>query len=322
MDIHKTTILFAPLVFCVPVLSWVEEDLRESKPMFHAEVDMVSISVVVTDRHRKPVTDLQASDFRIFEDGVEQTVAAFSSTEEPVSVVLALDTSGSVAVRMSRIQIEAVRFIRSLHSEDRVAILSFGGGVNLLDDFTCSRAVNANAIERTRAGGLTELYDAVWFALNDVLRPVKGRKAIVLFSDGVDSQSQKSSETQTEDLASKTFSPIYCIYFNTERDWPAAGRDPKYLGPIPPSPPSRREEYLRGRSYLACLSQSTGGLLLDALRTDDLGRVFQEIAKEISSQYSIGYYPVNQKRDGRFRSVLVMLKQPGLVVRTRPGYVF
>ncbi len=322
MDIRDTIPGPALLAVFIPILFAAGQDPNQSRPTIRAEVNMVSISVTVTDSNRRPVTDLRARDFLVFEDGVEQRIAAFAAADEPVSVVLALDTSGSVAVRMGRIQFEAARFLTSLHPDDAVAVLSFGGNVSLLEDFTRDTAASVGGVKRTSAGGLTVLYDAVWFALTDLLGPVEGRKALVLFSDGVDSQSLKASDRQTLDLANSTFAPIYCIYFNTERDWPSGKGHPINPGPIPPSPPSRREEYVRGRRYLTSLSQATGGLVLDAVRTDDLGRAFEQIARELACQYSIGYYPSNQKHNRKFRGISVKMKQPGLVARTRPGYVF
>ncbi len=301
-------------------------------------VEMVSLPVVVTDRDGKRITDLKKEDFKVFEDGVPQQIAGFAATDEPISVALLLDTSGSTEQKLAMIQNEAIVFVNNLHPDDSVAIMSFASDVNLLEDFSIDRDKNAYGIKETRAGGWTVLYEAVWLALEDVLKPVKERKALVLFTDGVDTASRKVSEKETLEQAKETYATIYSVYYNTEPDmytrgvqptvggYPLPGGGYPYPGstrpPIysPGGPGTTRGEYMQGRSYLQKLAEYSGGVVVDALEMRDIGAAFERIAKELGSQYSIGYYPSNSAHDGKFRKVEVKVTRPGLIARTKRGY--
>lgn len=302
------------------------------------EVEVVSLPVVVTTKDGKRVTDLTKDDFEVYEDGARQTISGFGTTDEPVSLLLALDTSGSVERKLGRIQDEAINFVDQLHPDDEVAVMSFAEDVQLLQDFSMDRERNAVAIKETRPGGSTVVYEAVWLGLEDVLKPKFERTALLLFTDGVDTASRKASEKETLELAKETRASIYSVYFNTERDVDRMSGGPRgrpripgmppviVLGPTPPvygpggGTGGAAEQYAIGRDYLARLSEYSGGMVYDALKMEDLGPAFKEIAQELASQYSIGYYSTNQKHDGKFRKVEVKVLKPGLVARTKKGY--
>jgi VWFA-related protein len=303
------------------------------------QVEMVSLPVVVATREGKRVTDLEQQDFQVFEDGVEQTIAGFAATDEPISVALALDTSGSTEQRLALIQKEAIQFVRMLHPDDSVAIMSFANDVSLLEDFSIDRDRNAYGIKETRPGGSTALYEAVWLALEEVLAPVRERKALVLFTDGVDTASRKVSNKETIEVAKETRATIYSVYYNTEWDarrprtlgGPTAGGIPlpypPVIGPLPPAAgpfppgPGVSGDYGAGRRYLEELSEFSGGMVFNALEMGDLSVAFEQIARELASQYSIGYYSTSTKADGKFRKVEVRVRKPGLVARTKKGYI-
>jgi VWFA-related protein len=297
------------------------------------KVDMVSLPVVVTTRDGKRITDLQKEDFEVFEDKVPQTIAGFEATDEPITLVLALDCSGSMERKLARLQNEAIRFVNLLHPDDSVAIMSFADDVTLLEDFSIDRKRNEYGIKETRSNGWTALYEAVWLGLEDMLKPVKERKALVIFTDGVDTASRRASSKDTMDLAKESQATIYSIYFNTESDMEMNRRSGGAVGGIPlplppvvvtgnPNPPgSSSSEYMQGRQYLTQLAQYSGGLLYDALKLEDLGPAFENIARELASQYNIAYYSTNTKRDGKFRNVEVKVRRPGLVARTKKGYL-
>jgi Ca-activated chloride channel homolog len=303
----------------------------DQETRIRVNVEMVSLPVVVTTREGKRVTDLVQEDFEIFEDGVPQDIAGFSPTDEPISVALLLDTSGSTEQKLARIQNEAIRFVKLLHPDDSVAVLSFANDVSLHEDFSIDRDRNARGVKETRPGGSTVLYEAVWLSLEEVLKPVQERKALVLFTDGVDTASRKVSMKETLEQARETRATIYGVYYNTEGDvrrgvfqGPTVGGYPLPGGPPVVNPPiygtGRYHEYAAGRDYLAKLAENSGGTVLDALAIDDIGPAFEQIARELASQYSIGYYSKNTKHDGKFRKVEVKLKKTGLIARTKKGY--
>jgi Ca-activated chloride channel family protein len=299
-------------------------------------VEMVSLPVVVTDQTGNHVRNLKKEDFRVFEDGVLQEIAGFAAVEEPISVALTLDTSGSTEFQLDRIRQEAMRFVRLLREEDSIAIVSFADEVKLLEPFNIYHKKNPDALRKLKPGGLSAVYEAVWLSIEQVLNLEYGRKALVFFSDGVDNRSETVTEEETLDLARKTESTIYCIYFNTDKD--RFKRMPSIIDPGLKSsgtpfaaqwPPikiptgrGKNPEYTAGREYLAKLAQYSGGLLVDASRIENLGAAFGRIAQELRSQYSLGYYPKDTKHDGRFRKVEVKVNRPGITARTKQGYYF
>ena len=294
------------------------------------QVEMVSLPAVVMTKEGHYVTDLEKEDFTVFENGVEQEIVGFAPTEQPISVALLLDTSGSTEQRLARFQNESIRFVNLLHPGDSVAVLSFSETVSLHEDFSFDRDRNARGIKETRPGGSTVLYEAVWLSLEDVLKPVEERKALVVFTDGVDTASHLVSRKETLELAKETRAAIYAIYFDTSRDpyrrstIPTAGGIPTVvLGP-PVYGPGRggasRREYARGKAYLGELAANAGGRVFDAMKMQDLGSAFAAVARELASQYSIGYYSSNEKRDGKFRKVKIKMKKKVLVARTKKGY--
>lgn len=303
----------------------------EPSQSIQVEVNMVSLPVVVTTRDGRRVSDLTRSDFQVFEDGVQQNITGFGTTDEPVDVLLAIDTSGSVEQKLGRIQDSAIGFVNELHPDDEVAVMSFASDVELQEDFSIDRERNATGIKQTRPGGSTVIYEAVWLALEEELKPVQERTALVLFTDGVDTASRKATMGETLDLAKETRATIYSVYYNTEADVrrsqqgtmsrPQFGRfPPVVVGPPIYGPGSGSMEYARGREYLGKLSEYSGGMVYDALKLEDLDAAFKEIVEELASQYSIGYYSTNAKHDGRYRKVEVKLNRPDLVVRTKKGY--
>jgi Ca-activated chloride channel family protein len=328
-SVSSTLCLFFSALLCFNAV-------RISAQAIRVQVDMVSLPVVVTDENGRYVTNLRSEDFKVLDDGVLQEIAGFAAVTEPVSVALMLDTSGSTEFQLERIRDEAILFVKSLKPEDSVAILSFADQVQLLEPFSIYQEKNPEAIRRIKPGGLSAVYEAVWLAIENVLKYEYGRKALVLFSDGVDNRSETVSREETLDLARRTESPIYCVYFNTDEDrykrmppiidpfveplqgfhwrsqWPPFGR--------PRGPGKKHPEYAAGYDYLGQLAHYSGGLLMDTKGMEDLRSAFQRVVRELSSQYSVGYYPNNLKHDGKLHKVEVRVNRPGLKARTRQGY--
>ncbi len=346
MVARKRHVAISASIGLAVVLSFSLEQSRAQKKKpeddqtIRVNVEMVSLPVVVSTREGKRIVDLKKEDFQVFEDGVQQTIAGFAATDEPVSVALMLDTSGSTEMELARIQNAAIDFVNQLHPDDEVAILSFSEDVRLQQDFSIDRDKNEYGIKKTRSGGCTVEYEAVWLALDEVLKPIQARKALVLFTDGVDTCSRKASMNETLELAKETNATIYVVYYNTESDvyqrsgaGPTVGGYPIPGGGVPPIigtrprvygpggiglPGSTGSDYATGHSYLVKLADSSGGLVFDGMK--DLSVAFGEVAKELASQYSIGYYSTNNKHDGKFRKIDVKVDKAGLVARTKKGY--
>lgn len=301
--------------FSLPAAAETQEpSTTPSLEPFRIEVDMVTLPVVVTTGKGEYITNLDRDDFIVLDNGIPQEIAGFANVEEPVSVALTLDNSDSMRKNSRIIQNEAIRFISFLRKEDRLAILSFNDDVELWESFSLYGKKNPLVIRKMEPKGLSAVYEAVWLALEQVLKHEYGRKALVLFSDGIDTRSQTVTEEETLDLARRTEATIYCIFFN-------AG-EKKRMGrlPVPGGGGETKAEYKAGREYLMKLSGFSGGALVDARKIGDLGSAFRLIARELSSSYSIGYYPGNLEKNGEFHRVEVKLKKSGYTARTKEGY--
>lgn len=327
---------------------------EEAPDTIKIDTTIVTIPVSVLDHTGKFVANLQKRDFKIFEDNVVQDITDFSSVEVPFNVVLLLDTSRSTAFRMEDIQRAAAAFTEQLRPDDKVMVVSFDDKVYVDSEFTNDRAKLRRAIYGTRTGGGTKLYDAVDLVLTERLEQIDGRKAIVLFSDGVDTTSKYANAPSTLDLVEESGVLVYPIRYETENQYRAGGpggrggnRGPVITNPFPfplpfpiplptPRQPGRRwpfgdpapqfprggspEDYRVGAQYMQDLADRSGARLYDADSLMNLDRAFNQVAEELRHQYSLSYYPSNAARDGSYRRIRVRVARPNLVVRTRDGY--
>ena len=165
----------------------------EAGDVIRVDTTLVTIPVSVTDRNGRYIPNLRKEDFRLWEDGVEQSVAFFASVDKPFSLVLMIDTSGSTRFRLEDIQDAAITFVNQLRQDDRVMVVSFDDQIRVLSEFTSDRYRLRDAIRQTQTGNGTRLYDAVDMVMNQRLSGISGRKAIVLFTDGVDTTSRHAS---------------------------------------------------------------------------------------------------------------------------------
>ncbi len=314
---------------------------------------LVTIPTSVIDRDGKFVPFLTKRDFKIYEDGVEQDIASFDSTETPFQVVLMIDTSNSTLFRLEDIQAAAAAFTDQLRRDDQVMVVSFDSRVRFLCEFTSDRDRLRRAIYETRTGGSTKLYEAVDQVV-DRLEQIQGRKAIVLFTDGVDTSSRRANYRNTVEKVEESGALVYPIRYDTEMDNSQGtfggrrGNPPIVTPPWPsPSPQGRRrwpfnpfvtyqfpqwpqgrgpapggssDDYRRGARYLQELAERSGGRLHEADSVRNLTDAFSRIAEELRHQYTLSYYPTNSKKDGSYRQVKVRVEGSGMIVRARDGY--
>ena len=314
----------------------------EAGDVIRVNTTLVTLPVSVMDRDGRYIPNLRKEDFRLWEDGVEQDVAFFSSVDKPFSLVLMLDTSGSTRFRLEDIQDAAITFVNQLRQDDRVMVVSFDDEVRVLSEFTNDRYRLRDAIRRTRPGDGTKLYDAVDLVINQRLNSVAGRKAVVLFTDGVDTTSRHASYSSNIRDAEELDALIYPVQYDTYMDmggagsgWPGAGRWPSspvdILGQILGGRNRRgggggvgtsKREYDLANRYLHELAERTGARSYEADSTQNLSSAFGNIAEELRRQYSLGYYPKKSAQAGERRQIRVRVNQPNLAVRTRDSYVF
>ncbi|MFN2493634.1 MAG: VWA domain-containing protein [Pyrinomonadaceae bacterium] len=305
---------------------------------------LVTLPVSVMDRDGRYIPNLRKEDFRLWEDGLEQNVAFFSSVDKPFSVVLMIDTSGSTRFRLEDIQDAAITFVNQLRRDDLVMVVSFDDDVRVLSEFTSDRYRLRDAIRRTRTGDGTKLYDAVDLVMNQRLNRVSGRKAVVLFTDGVDTTSRYASYASNIRDAEELDALVYPVQYDTYMDvtgsggsaWPGTTRMPtspvdilvQILGGINRGGGSRsgggsaRNDYEVANRYLTELSERTGARKYPADSNQNLSYAFANIAEELRRQYSLGYYPKTPTQAGQRRQIRVKVNQPNLAVRTRDSYVF
>ena len=298
---------------------------------------LVTVPVTVLDRYGRYVPLLRREQFRIMENGVEQKIAYFATTDSPFSVVLLIDTSGSTQMRLDDIQDAAIKFVERLKPTDSVMVMSFDDRIQVQCKATNDRNVIEKAIRRTRTGGGTRLYDAVDDILKKQLKTIGGRKAVVLFTDGVDTTSHRASYESTIRLAEESDAPIYSVDYDTSglgggmgQGIPLPGGRGTILGlPIPtPGIPgtttggSTPRDYRRAVAYLHALSNSTGGRFYSGDSMFGIAQAFTWIAEELGRQYSLGYYPSTAGKDGERRQIKVKVTESDLVVKARDSYIY
>lgn len=301
------------------------------------DTSLVTVPVTVMDRNGRYVPQLRREDFHLIENGVEQKISYFATTDSPFSVVLLIDTSGSTQLRLEDIQDAAITFVSKLKPTDRVMVMSFDDRIQVQCKATTDRNVIEKAIRRTRTGGGTRLYDAVEDILKKQLRTIEGRKAVVLFTDGVDTTSFHSTYDGTVRLAEESDAPIYAVDYDTSgfgggmgQGLPMPGRRGTIFGlPLPtpgipggPSGGSNPGDYRRAVRYLHALSDVTGGRFYSGDSMFGISQAFAWIAEELGRQYSLGYYPSTAGKDGERRTIKVKVTEPDLVVKSRDSYIY
>jgi Ca-activated chloride channel homolog len=299
------------------------------------DTSLVTVPVTVMDRNGRYVPLLRREQFRIFENGVEQKIAYFATSDAPFSVVLVIDTSGSTELRLEDIHKAAIDFVDKLKPSDSVMVMSFDDRIQVQCQATTDREVIYNAIRHTHTGGGTRLYDAVDDILKKQLNTIPGRKAIVLFTDGVDTTSRRASYDSTVRLAQESDAPIYSVDYDTSgvfggQGLPIPGGRGTIIGfPFPrpggmpgPTRGSTEGEYRRAVAYLHDLSDSTGGRFYSGDSMFGIGQAFTWIAEELGRQYSLGYYPTITGKDGERRQVKVKVTEADLVVKSRDSYIY
>jgi VWFA-related protein len=303
------------------------------------ETTLVTIPVSVTDREGRFIPNLSKEDFRIFENGVEQKVAYFAPVEKPFTVALVIDTSNSTRFRLEEIQDAAIAFVNQLRADDRVMVVAFAEHVRVLSEATSDRNTLRSAIRRVSNGGGTSLYDAVDYVVNQRLNNISGRKAIVLFTDGVDTTSRIATYQSNLRDVEELDALIYPVQYDTFTDMNASmgggsgnssssavgiligilggGR----IGGRGAPPGASREDYQRADKYLGDLADRTGARRYRADNTSNLEQSFSLVAEELRRQYSIGFYPQSAAQSGERRQVKVRVNRPNMIVRARDSYV-
>jgi Ca-activated chloride channel family protein len=272
---------------------------------FRSGVEVVSLNVTVADAASRYISDLEAADFAVFEDGIKQEVTFFTRKVQPVALSLLLDSSASMDEKLPTLQAAAVNFVRRLKPTDLAQVIDFDSRVEIRKTFTSNQPELEAAINQTASGGSTSLHNAIYIALKE-LRKIKAtdeedvrRQALIVFSDGEDTSSLVSFD-EVLDLAKRSETAIFTIALR--------GVDSQTRG-------FREAEFVMRQ-----LAQETGGKSYFPSKIEDLSSVYSQIADELASQYTLGYTSKNAKRDGTWRRVVVQVTRPNVTPRTKRGY--
>ena len=255
-------------------------------------VDLVNVNFSATDNNGRMITGLTAEDFVVEEDGRVQKIALFTRERElPLTLALLIDISPSVVPVFEEEKRAASGFLRSvLGPRDLASVIAFNSHVTLIQDFTVDLNFLTSAVRELEATGTgTSMFDAVYLAANEKLAHETGRRAIVLITDGEDTTSHYS-ESKAVIAVHRSDTSIYSIS----------------IGP--------------NSKVLRHLSEETGGAFFRIRRSGDFEEIFEQIANELRTQYSIGYHSTNPTRDGSFRKIKIVPKDSRVTVRARRGY--
>lgn len=305
----------AALALAFPAVPQQNQQAPAQAPTIKAEVNLVNVFATVRDKNKRIVTDLKQDDFKVFEDGHEEKISFFSKEMQlPITLGLLLDTSGSEERMLSSIQDAGARFLhRVLKKGDEAMVISFDTDVDLLADLTDDRPILDRAINKARintpGGGFyggnpgpvpgagsvgTALYDAVYLACSEKLNGEAGRKAIVIVTDAQDEGSKVKLEEAIES-AQRTDTVIHILLV----------ADPRFGG---------------NTAVAHKMTEETGGRLIIVNSEKRLEEAFDQISEELRSQYTLGYYPSNTAKDGKFRKIHVEMDNHDLKVLARKGY--
>lgn len=272
--------------------------------VFRTSTDMVLLSVTATQQG-KPVAGLQREHFAVLEDGVPQDITVFAGEPQPIALSILLDASTSMEQKLATAADAAVGFCRRLRPGDVAQIITFNNDTEVRQTFTDDLGALERAIRQARPSGSTSLYTAMYVALNELNRvkppadePLR-RQAIILLSDGEDTTSLLRYEEVLE-RAKRSDVAVFTIGLRDRQQTPRGFNEYDFV--------------------LRTMAQSTGGRVFFVDNPAQLASIYDQIADELATQYTIGYVSKNLKRDGAWRQVSVRINRTGLVARTKAGY--
>ena len=330
---HAATALFLLLaLFLFPALAARAQDGPDET--ISIDTTLVRLNVGVVDRQGRAITTLSPADFVVYEEGVRQSIQSFEPASAPFSLVLLLDMSGSTLSFRAALKQAAIRFLDALSPNDRVAVIAFNEKVKTLAGFSSDYRKIAYAIQYAEGRGGTELYKALAFSLEQLGAEKNRRKAIVVLTDGIDTQMRQAdgalvANAQTNQAAIAAIKPEDSAALNNVLN--AADRQGVTIYPLalPSGDPKRIADpnpkqvaiYTSARARMQSLADRTGGRLNEIRRLEDLGYLYAEVAANLRTLYSITYRPASeQPRAKGWRAIRIEVTRPELVARTRPGY--
>lgn len=282
------------------------ESALERHPDIRVDTTLVQIPVTVTDPMGRYVTGLDKENFKLFENGVEQELSAFSSEDAPMSVGVVFDTSGSMGSKLQRSRMAVAQFLKTANPEDEFFLVQFNDRVDLTVPFTPDTEELVNRLTFVESKGRTALLDGVYMAMNQMKKARNPRRAILIISDGGDNSS-RYTESEVKNSVRESDVQIYAI--GIYEPMGSRGRTPEEMG---------------GPGLLNDVTEQTGGRHFAVDNLAEMPDVAAKIGLELRNQYVLGYSPKNKDRDGKYRRVQVKLVKtaglPPLKPNFRAGY--
>jgi len=307
-----------------PPNSPAQQPPTQSDQTIRVPVNLVDVLFTVLNHRNKLVPDLDKSDFKVFDENKPQEIRYFSKqTDLPLRIGMLLDTSNSIRDRLKFEQEASTNFLFSVirRGKDEAFVMTFDDEPQVIQPFTGDSGLLRDQIVKTRAGGGTAIYDAIYDAcvkeLSHPPRPAGDqpdvvRRVMILISDGDDNLSNHT-RTEAIEMAQRTSVVIYTI--STSTQWIALSQtDPNKLA-------NRKTHLTEGDQILQDLALETGGRSFYPYHVDDLDQSFQDIGDELRNQYSIAYNPTNSFLDGKYHRIRIEVPEhSGYQIRARRGY--
>jgi len=280
-------------------------DARRRVPSFGIDVEVVSLSLAVSDPRGQRVTDVSEQEVAVYEDGVPQQITVFARQRWPITLAVLIDASSSMQNKLPFAQAAALRLLRTLSPEDKALVAQFSQRLTVLQDFTSDQAALAAAVGSIAVNGNTALHTALYVALKELAAQKRdgelARQALVVLTDGEDTASALTEE-QVLELARGAGVNVYAIGI---RD--AARSETALAEQVP-------------RYFMTALAREAGGRAFFPTALEELESLYEGIAEELRTLYGVAYASTNSRRDGRFRQIVIRSLRPSLLLRHRKGY--
>ena len=313
-----TLVLF--LLTCHWLPPTTQAQAPDSTDTIRIDSDLVNLNVsVLSKTPAQGVAPLQQREFAVFENGTSQEISFFASSEAPFDLVLLLDLSGSTANKIDLIRKSSKRFVDAARPGDRIAIVTFAAELQIVSPLSLDhKLLNRSIDEIEKPGGGTNFWDALRFVLEHILgqsRAENRRSAVVVMTDGVDNalpdvfgEGSKTGFDELIEIIRRSDSIVLPIYLDTEKEAVRNHQAPA-------------SAYVLARQQLDQIAAESGNLVYKARKLKDLQNVYEQVMRDLSTMYSIGYRPADRTRDGSWRAVTIrLLGHPELVARAKRGY--
>lgn len=291
MNFAARTFAAAVLILAAAFGAFAQDD-----DVIRVDSSLVILNASITNKSGRSVSGIAEKEFKVYEDGVEQTLELFETSEAPFAAIILIDTSGSMVARMGVARMAAINFLQGLRPTDTTAIYRFDGEVKVVQDFSQSQFISDRLFELD-ANGLTYMNDAIVRAAKDLATRPERRKAVIVLSDGEDTGSSASAK-KAMNAAMAANATIYTVDLTTF------------------------EGNVRGQNtaVLKDLAEKSGGFFIQVKNGQILRDSLERVVQELGTQYTLGYSPKESKSKKKWREIEVVVSRPNLNIRTRKGY--